>query len=88
MDVRLILPDAVFDRWWSDPVRLRVLNHAVSTWGQRETGMPIDFQVQRQTEANASFPGRERNPMGGRDWRRITPMGTRTDDPAEEARNG
>jgi hypothetical protein len=80
VDLRIILPDAVFDRWWSDPIRLRTLNHAMSVWGQRETGLPIDFQVQRQTEANASFPDKERNPMGGRDWRRIVPAGVRVDD--------
>ena len=75
VDLRIILPDAVFDRWWSDPVRLRTLNHALSTWGQRETGLPIDCQVQRQTEASEQFGKKFRNPMGDRDWTRIVPAG-------------
>ena len=44
-----------------------VLNRALSVWGQQETGLPIDFQVQRQTEANAEFSG-TRIAMGFRDW--------------------
>jgi len=28
------------------------------------TGMPIDFQVQRRTEANEKHPGKMRNPIG------------------------
>lgn len=67
VDLRCILPDPVFDRWWSDPLKVRYVNRAISTWGQRETGLPIDFQVQRQTEANAQYTG-FRNPMGFRDW--------------------
>lgn len=67
VDLRLILPDAAYDRWWRDPVKVRLAGRAVSTWGQRETGLPIDFQIQRQTEANQDHPG-FRNPMGLRDW--------------------
>lgn len=67
IDVRVILPDKVYDRYFSDPVRVRFTNHAISTWGQRETGLPIDFQIQRMTEANKEFKG-FRNPMGLRDW--------------------
>jgi hypothetical protein len=85
IDLRLILDDDEFDRDWHDPVKLRIANHALSTWGQRETGLPIDFQIQRQTQANASYPGRPRNPMGGRDWRLVTPMGVSVDDPSEPA---
>lgn len=68
VDLRLILPDAVFDRWWRDRVKVRMVNRAVSTWGQRETGLPIDFQIQRRTEANEAYPREARNPMGLRDW--------------------
>lgn len=51
VDVRCILPD-------DDPLlaksKLRVdaLSAAVSFWGQRATGLPIDFQFQAQSEAN------------------------------------
>lgn len=68
VDLRLILRDAVFDRWWRNPVKVRLVNRAISTWGQRETGLPIDFQVQRMTEANEAYGGEYRNPMGLRDW--------------------
>lgn len=73
IDLRVILPNAVWDRWWRDPVRTRLINHALSTWGQRETGLPIDFQVQRQTESEA-FTG-PRNMMGWRNWATLTPAG-------------
>lgn len=75
VDVRLILSDKRFDAMFNNPVKVRLLNRALSTWGQRETGLPIDFQVQRQTEANATFAG-ERNPMGARDWLAIPTSGT------------
>lgn len=75
VDVRLILSDDEFDARWSDPVKVRLVNRAISIWGQQETGLPIDFQVQRQTEANAAFVGEQRNPMGGRDWAKIPTSG-------------
>jgi hypothetical protein len=53
-----------------------MVNRAISTWGQRETGLPIDFQVQRQTEANRDFGGCIRNPLGGRNWTTIPTSGT------------
>lgn len=74
VDLRLILPDEKFDAEWSDQVRVRLMNRAISTWGQRETGLPIDFQIQRQTEANIYFP-EQRNPMGIRDWSLIPTSG-------------
>lgn len=75
VDLRLILRDAVFDRWWRDPVKVRLVNRAVSIWGQKATGLPVDFQVQRMTEANQRFGSEFRNPMGMRDWTRIVPSG-------------
>jgi hypothetical protein len=68
VDLRLILPDRVFDRYYAGVFKVRLINRAVSIWGQRETGLPIDFQIQRMTEANAGFGGEYRNPMGLRDW--------------------
>lgn len=68
VDLRLILDDETFDATWRDPVKVRMINRAVSAWGQRDTGLPIDFQLQRRTEANAEFPDGFRNPMGLRDW--------------------
>jgi hypothetical protein len=75
VDLRLILDDEAFDADWSDVVKVRLMNRAISTWGQRETGLPIDFQIQRQSEANAQFPQGMRNPMGIRDWSMIPTSG-------------
>lgn len=74
VDLRLVLPDERFDAEWSDVVRVRLMNRAISIWGQQETGLPIDFQIQRATEANAQYKD-SRNPMGTRDWSRIATSG-------------
>jgi len=65
VDVRLILPDDEFDVLFSD--HQRVVHHldmkwvllcdALSELGKLMTGLPVDFQIQRQTEANAEFDG-------------------------------
>jgi len=71
VDLRIILPDRLYDRYFrADPDRVRLVNRALSIWGTRETGLPIDCQVQRMTEANEQFPGEYRNPMGLRDLAR------------------
>lgn len=72
VDIRAILPDQQFDRWFrgrKDSVRF--LNRGFSVWAQQETGLPVDFQVQRQTEANEQF-SKPRNSMGSRDPNRAT----------------
>ena len=43
--------------------RLTFLNSAVSEWIAARTQLPIDFQFQRATQANAEFTGR-RNLVG------------------------
>lgn len=74
VDLRVILADKRFNRYMRGrPERIRYLNRAISIWGQQETGLPIDFQIQRQTDANA-FTG-VRNPMGIRDWSLIPTSG-------------
>ena len=62
VDVRMILSDSVYDHLVA-VVNIPALNVAYSLWGQRVTGLPIDFQVQRFTEANAEHTGR-RHPIG------------------------
>lgn len=75
VDLRVILPDEEFDaRFRSRPDAVRFLNRAFSVWGQQETGLPIDFQVQRMTDANAEFD-KPRYPMGIRDWSIIATSG-------------
>ena len=74
VDVRAILSDERFDAEWAgDLLRIRYLNAALSTWGQRETGLPIDFQLQRMTEAKV-YEG-ARHPVGDRDWAIIPTSG-------------
>lgn len=56
VDLVTILDDAEFDAL-AAVVDIDDLNLAFSLWGQRVTGLPIDFKVQRQTDANEEFPG-------------------------------
>lgn len=64
VDVRAILHDDEFDRIFGrDPQLWSVFCYAVSRWLSADTGLPIDFQVQRMTEANEKHDG-PRNPVG------------------------
>ena len=64
VDLRCILDDADYDAIiGGGNVRLALLNAALSEWLAKRTGLPIDFQFQRQTDANAEFDGR-RNFVG------------------------
>lgn len=59
IDVRVILADSEFDALFGTrPGLWSLLCLATATYLQRETGLPIDFQVQRQTEANEKHPGK------------------------------
>lgn len=64
VDVRIILDDENFDAMFGTLTRPRCLNLkwnacclAFSALGRDMTGLPIDFQVDRQTEANEQFDG-------------------------------
>ena len=64
VDLRAIMEDGDFDAMFGkNKARLGLMNTAVSEWLAARTGLPIDFQFQRQTEANAEYDG-ERNAMG------------------------
>lgn len=66
VDVRLILNDDDFDRLFGHAPELwSVFSYAVSRMLSADAGLPIDFQVQRMTEANEKHSG-SRNPLGGR----------------------
>jgi hypothetical protein len=69
VDVRIMLDDDRFDAlfpgyadyrqrdaWWS------LLCAALSELGRQRTGLPLDVQVQKVSEANEKFPG-PRNPL-------------------------
>jgi len=61
VDVRVILQDDVFDRLaaLTDIARGRQssFNLAFSVLGERMTGLPVDFQIQRSSESNREFTG-------------------------------
>jgi hypothetical protein len=67
VDVRCILPDEEYDRLFPlstvgvhsqfRDARLMAMNAAFSEWLRKASGLPVDFQFQRQTEANKEFPG-------------------------------
>lgn len=72
IDLRYILPDDEFaklfpdaeDHWEQDP-RWLLLTVAISGWLSKQTGLPVDFQFQPQTHANARHKG-PRNAYGMR----------------------
>lgn len=58
VDVRCIMDDDEFDALFLGArSRLKFLNVAISEWLGARTGLPVDFQFQRMTEANAEFNG-------------------------------
>lgn len=70
VDIRLILDDDSFARefpragdHWEHDTRWIVLTTAISERLSRLTGLPIDFQIQPQTHANARHKG-PRNAVG------------------------
>lgn len=70
VDVRYILSDEEFDRLfrveakdadggsagWLNPL-WSLMCTAISGWLRDQTGLPVDFQIQRQTQANAQHKG-------------------------------
>ena len=55
VDVRLILPDNEMESLFGKPTdadKLRIWNLAWSALGAQMTGLPIDFQFQKETPAN------------------------------------
>lgn len=71
VDIRLMLDDAAFavefpdalDGHWENDTRWLLLTVAISEYLAKRTGLPIDFQFQPQTHANARHKGR-RNAIG------------------------
>ena len=64
VDVRMILPDEQFDRLFGHSSLLwETFCFAWTGHLRADTGLPIDFQVQRQTEANENHDG-PRNSLG------------------------
>jgi hypothetical protein len=64
IDVRLILPDEVWEEMGlGDPkmthsnAKWCALVQAFSALAKQMTGLPVDFQIQQQTYANATYQG-------------------------------
>lgn len=68
VDVRLILPDKTYSRLMRrQPIGFAtLLDFALGAYLREATRLPIDFQVQQQTAANARHIGGQRNPLGVR----------------------
>jgi hypothetical protein len=75
VDVRFILSDDGWSRLFGTDSpdrpdlhpRWSVMCASISTWLQSQTGLPIDFQFQQATAANAEFSrqtGHHREPLG------------------------
>lgn len=67
VDVRLILSDDEYDELFGGRPELWALfSRLGASFLRARTGLPVDFQVQRQSEANAKHGGTTRNPLGVR----------------------
>ncbi len=64
VDVRLMLGDEEFAAACPTRERWELLCLSVSAYLSSRTGLPVDFQVQRTTEALERFGDRPRNPLG------------------------
>jgi len=70
VDVRLILADETYDALFGDAPRnpqyhalWTLLCAALSALAKQQTGLPVDFQIQRQTWANKQYPDGWRQPL-------------------------
>lgn len=74
VDVRVILRDKDFDRMFGKHVadergeahgdpRWQLICAALSEWVGSVSGLPVDFQIQRMTQANEAYDD-FRNPLG------------------------
>lgn len=69
VDVRLILADAEYDRLfkgetsWLDAFWSLTCT-SVSLWLSQQAGLPIDFQIQRQSKANEQHGDKQRSALG------------------------
>lgn len=64
VDVRTILPDKDFDRLFhGQPELWELMCLTTANWLVQQTGLRIDYQIQRMTQANERHDG-QRNPVG------------------------
>jgi len=63
VDVRLILPDDEFTAICPERARWELLSMAIGAYLANCTGLPIDFQIQRASNAHARYGGQIRIPL-------------------------
>lgn len=73
VDVRFIMEDGAYDRLFRDPeagylnALWSLMCTSISLWLKQVTDLPIDFQIQRMTQANREHSrkdGHDRQPLG------------------------
>ena len=64
VDVRLILDDEEFAKVCPTRARWELLCLSISVWLSQRTGLPVDFQIQNQTDANEKYSHKVRKPVG------------------------
>jgi len=67
VDLRLLLPDEEYDAMFGGEhgkTRWSLLCWLISDWLVTQTGLAVDFQIQRRTQANEQHHHKPRNPMG------------------------
>lgn len=69
VDIRLILKDEEFDRYFGAAGQRRdelwsLMCMTITKWMSDATSLPIDFQIQRMTEANKEYGEKPRNAFG------------------------
>src|SRR5271157_4048989 len=71
VDVRCMMDDADYDRIFQNTTQNQQLSAlwclvcaAISEWMKSRTGLPIDFQIQKSSEANAQYPKQKRSALG------------------------
>ncbi len=77
VDVRMIMPDDEFDEVFSNSLLWEIFCLATTSWLRSMTDLPIDFQVQRMTEANEKHKG-PRNHLSGGGSRQFAGLGDGT----------
>ena len=66
VDVRTILSDEDFDAYFGGkPMLWSTFCLGMTAWLVQQTGLPIDYQVQRMSEANAEHTGPRNHLSGG-----------------------
>lgn len=65
VDVRTIVDDDTWDALFAPfPQLWELLCIGTTAWLREQTGLPIDYQIQRLTEANEQHPGGWRSALG------------------------